>query len=114
MIYFQTFELKIYLLHGGERQVWGYEAVAICFHSPNVFICTSPAWPGLATGYARNPELLRYAAEMIPNQVVFSSCYPAAYPIKESIAAINNIPGLSEEFKEKMFYKNAAKFFKLE
>jgi predicted TIM-barrel fold metal-dependent hydrolase len=107
-------ELKIHILHGGERPVWGYEAVAICFHSPNVYTCTSPSMPDLWTGYARFPDLLRYTAGIIPDKLMFASCYPAAFPIKDAIAALENIPGLTDEFKKKMFYENAARFYGFE
>jgi predicted TIM-barrel fold metal-dependent hydrolase len=107
-------DLKIHILHGGERPVWGYEAVAICFHSINVNTCTSPAQPELWTGYSRFPDMLRYAAEMIPDKLMFASNYPGAFPIKRAIDSLDSIPGLTEEFKRKMFYENAAKFYGFE
>ena len=67
--------------------------------------------PQLWTGYARNPDLLRYAADMIPEKLMFASNYPGAFPIKNAIAALEEIPGLTEEFKYRMFYENAARFY---
>jgi len=107
-------ELKIDILHGGEGPVWSYEAVAICFHSPNVYMSNPPALPELWTGYARNPDLLRYVADIVPNKIMFGSNYPAAFPIRRAIEAIDSISGLTEEFKSKMFYDNAAKFYGFE
>jgi uncharacterized protein len=107
-------ELKIHVLHAGERQVWGHEVAAICFHSLNVYTCTSPAMPWLSTGYARNPDLLRWNQEMIPDKLMFASCYPPAFPIRDAIEALEKVPGLTEEFKRKMFFENAAKLYGFE
>lgn len=107
-------ELKIHLLHMGERPLWGRDAVAVCFHAPNVYTCTSPANPQLWTGLAKNPDILRYTADMIPNQLMFASNYPAAFPIRDAIDAIDQISGVTEEFKKKMFYENAARFYGFE
>jgi hypothetical protein len=49
-----------------------------------------------------------------PNQLMFASCYPPAFPIKDAIEALENVPGLIEEFKRKMFFENAARFYGFE
>jgi predicted TIM-barrel fold metal-dependent hydrolase len=107
-------DLKIHMLHGGERPVWGWEALAICFHSLNVNMCTSPMVEQLWTSYARFPELLLRAQEMIPDKVMFASDWPSAWPIKLAVDTLDKIPGLTAEFKRKMFYENAAKFYGFE
>jgi uncharacterized protein len=107
-------ELKIHILHCGERPVWGYEAIAICFHSPNVYTCTSPAIPQLWTSLAKWPDIYRYTADIIPDKIMFASNYPSAWRIKDAIDAIDKIPGPSAEFKKKMFYENAARFYGFE
>ena len=63
---------------------------------------------------ARNPDLLRYTADIIPDKLMFASNYPSCFAIKAGIEALENTTGLTEEFKKKMFYENAVKFYGFE
>lgn len=107
-------ELKIQVVCGGERKVWHNEVVSICFHCPNVNMDTAPGMPHLWTGYARCQEDLRLVMEMIPDHIMWGSEYPYCFPMSSGIEALENIPWLTEEFRNKLFYENAAKFYGFE
>ncbi len=104
-------ELKIQIMCGGERNVWGGDAVSIAFHCPNVNIDTAPGMPELWTGYAKQPQELCLVQEMIPDQIMWSSEFPYCFPMTAGIDALENLPGLTEEFKNKLFYENAKRFY---
>lgn len=104
-------ELKIQIVCGGERRVWHVEALSICFHSPNVNMDTAPGMPHLWTGYAKCPDELMMVQDMIPDHLMWASEYPYCFPMYAGIDALENMEGLTEEFKQKMFYDNAKKFY---
>ena len=91
--------------------MWHNEAVAICMHSRNVNMDTCPAAPNLPTGYANVHEDLLYAQNLVPDHVMWGSEYPYCFPMTAGIDALENIPGLTEEFKNKLFYENAKEFY---
>ena len=104
-------DMKIQIVCGGERTMWHNEAVAICMHSRNVNMDTAPATPTLPTGYAKVPSDLLYAQDLASDHIMWGSEFPYSFPLQEAIDALENTEGLTEEFKNKLFYENAKKFY---
>ena len=107
-------DLKIHILCGGERRWRHLDAIGVCLNSRNVCLDTSPALPELWTSYINVPDEFRLAATMIPDNMMYASEYPYCFPITRGVDGIDSIEGVSEEFKNKLFYENAKRFYGFE
>lgn len=91
-----------YMQTGGAN-TWKIPKGPAHYYKKNVYITSSGRW---------NPETMICAVSAITaDHVMFSVDYPLA-DIGESIAQMERTP-LSQEDKEKIYYKNAEKMFKL-
>lgn len=99
--------LRIIVAHGGWP--WFRETIAIAFRRKNVYLL-----PDIyANGVVPFSEDIKIAAQhLLPDQILFGTAYPIA-PIVESAANAKKWD-LTEDVKEKFFYKNAAKLLGLE
>jgi len=100
-------ELKIIVAHGGWP--WFREVIEVAFRRKNVYIL-----PDIyANGVVPFSDDIKTAARfLLPDQILFGTAYPIA-PIVESTENARKW-NLTEEGKEKFFYKNAAKLLGLE
>lgn len=100
-------KLRIIVAHGGWP--WFREIIEVAFRRPNVYIL-----PDIyANGVVPFSDDIRTAAKyLLPDRILFGTAYPIA-PIVESTENAKKWD-LTEEGKEKFFYKNAAILLGLE
>lgn len=95
-------KLKIIVAHAGWP--WFKETIGIAFRRKNVYLLPDV----YANGVVPFSEDMRLAAKyLLPDQILFGTAYPIA-PITESVENARKWD-LTEEGKEKFFYRNAAK-----
>jgi predicted TIM-barrel fold metal-dependent hydrolase len=104
-------ELKIIADHGGWP--WIDEVVAQAWRHYNFYICISAIRPCyLAAPHSGWEMLLHYGNSVIQDKILWASTWPFL-PIKRGIEETMQLP-LKEKVREKWFYKNAARLFKIE
>ncbi len=97
-------ELRIVARHPGFP--WDKELVAVAYRQPNVYIEMSCINPKLLT------DLIPRLNDIVQDKVIFGSGFPWVTP-KKAIEWVDRL-GLKDEVKEKVLYKNAARFIGLE
>lgn len=105
-------QLKIIAGHGGWP--WVEDMVALLLKYTNLYVDTSAFRPK----YISKPHtgwslFLHYANTLLQDQIVFGSDWlTLGLPIKDFLAEVDDWP-LKPEVREKFYYKNAARLFKL-
>ncbi len=100
-------ELVIVVGHAGWP--WTREHITIAFMRKNIYL--SPDAYGVRV--PGSEDYIQAAKTMLQDKMIFGSSYPII-PIKETAEFVDQQWGLTEEIKEKIFYKNAARLLKLE